>query len=76
MLSVESTNTNFIVFGLSRLALEPTIYHTRGKHDGHYTNDAVQVPLDVKILKVYRIAKIYLWFIVNMLFLLSLPLIH
>ena len=30
MLSGEATNTNFIVFGLSRLGLKPTIYHTRG----------------------------------------------
>ena len=29
MLIEEATNTNFIVFGLIRLALEPTIYRTR-----------------------------------------------
>jgi len=29
MLNEEATNTNFIVFGLTRLALEPTIYRTR-----------------------------------------------
>jgi len=28
MLSGEATNTNFIVFGLTRPGLEPTIYHT------------------------------------------------
>jgi hypothetical protein len=32
MLSGEATNTNFIVFCLTRLGLEPTIYRTRGKH--------------------------------------------
>ena len=26
--SVEATNTNFVVFGLTRLGLEPTIYRT------------------------------------------------
>jgi hypothetical protein len=32
VLSGEATNTNFIVFGLTPLVLEPTIYHTRGEH--------------------------------------------
>ena len=41
MLSGEATNTNFIVFGLTRLGLEPTIYRTQGKHANHYTTDAV-----------------------------------
>jgi hypothetical protein len=31
MLSGEATNTNFIVFGLTRPSLEPTIYRTRGE---------------------------------------------
>jgi hypothetical protein len=39
MLSREATNTNFIVFGLILLGLEPTIYRTGGKHDNHYTTD-------------------------------------
>ena len=37
----EATNTNFIVFGLIRPVLEPTIYHTRGEHANHYATDAV-----------------------------------
>jgi hypothetical protein len=41
MLSREATNTNFIVFGLIRSGLEPTICRTRGKHANHYTTDAV-----------------------------------
>ena len=41
VLRVEATNTNFIVFGLTRLGLEPTIYRTRGEHAGHYTTDAI-----------------------------------
>ena len=41
MLSGEATNTNFLVFGLTRLGLEPTIYRTRGKHANHYTTDVV-----------------------------------
>jgi hypothetical protein len=41
MLSGEAANTNFLVFGLTRLGLEPTIYITRGKHANHYTTDAV-----------------------------------
>ena len=41
MLSEETTNTNFIVFGLTRLWLEPTIYRTLGEHANHTTTDAV-----------------------------------
>jgi hypothetical protein len=41
MLSVEATNTNFIVFGFTQLGLEPTIYYPRGEHANHYTTDAV-----------------------------------
>ena len=40
MLSREATNANFIVFGLTRLGLEPTIYRTQGEHANHYTTDA------------------------------------
>jgi len=31
MLGGEATNTNFIVIGLTRPGLEPTIYHTLGQ---------------------------------------------
>ena len=31
----------FLVFGLTRLGLEPTIYHTRGEHANHYATDEV-----------------------------------
>jgi hypothetical protein len=34
-------DTNFIVFGLTRSGLEPTIYHTRVEHTNHYTTDEV-----------------------------------
>ena len=40
MLSGEAINTNFIVFSLTWPGLEPTIYHTRGKHANHYATDA------------------------------------
>ena len=43
MLSGEATNTIFLVFGLTRPGLEPTIYCTRGDHTNHYTIDAVQI---------------------------------
>jgi hypothetical protein len=39
----ETTNTNFIVFGLTRPAFEPTIYRTRGEHDNYYTTDALKI---------------------------------
>ena len=41
VLSGEATNTNFIVFGLTRTGLESTIYRTRGDHANHYATDAV-----------------------------------
>jgi hypothetical protein len=37
------TDTNIIVFGLTRPGLVPTIYHTRGEHGSHYNIDAVQL---------------------------------
>ena len=42
MLSVEATNTNFIVFGFTRPGLEPTIYRTRGEHANIYATDVVK----------------------------------
>jgi hypothetical protein len=43
VLSGEATNTNFIIFGLTRLGLNPTIYRTRGEHANHYATDAVYI---------------------------------
>jgi hypothetical protein len=37
VLSGESGNTIFIVFGLTQPMLESIIYHTRGEHTDHYT---------------------------------------
>ena len=41
LISGEATNTNFIAFGLTRLKLEPTIYHTGARQANHFTNDVV-----------------------------------
>jgi hypothetical protein len=41
VLSGEATNTNFVVFDLTRSGLEPTIYRTRDEHVNHYTTDAI-----------------------------------
>ena len=41
VLNGEATHTNSIAFGLTRLGLEPTIYHTRGEHANRYTTDVV-----------------------------------
>jgi hypothetical protein len=41
MLTGEATNTHFIVFGLTLLGLERTIYRTQGEHANHYTTAAV-----------------------------------
>jgi hypothetical protein len=43
VLSGEETNTNFLVFGMTRPGLELTIYCTRGEHANHYITDAVFV---------------------------------
>ena len=40
MNSGEATNTNLIVFDLTRSGLETMIYHTREEHPNHYTTDA------------------------------------
>jgi hypothetical protein len=41
VLSGEATNTNLIVFGLTRLGLQPTIYRTLGEHVNRYATDDV-----------------------------------
>ena len=41
VLSGEATNTNFLVFGLTRPGREPTIYRTGSEHANHYTIDVV-----------------------------------
>ena len=38
---------NFIVFGLTRPGLKPTIYRTRGEHANHYATDAVGSKLEL-----------------------------
>ena len=38
----EATNTNFIVFGLTRLGREHTIYHTWGENANYYTTNAAK----------------------------------
>ena len=45
MLSGEATNINFIVFGLTRPGLKPTIYRTRVEHTNYYTTAAVALYL-------------------------------
>ena len=44
--SREVTNTNFIVFGLTRPGLEPTTYRTRGDHANHYATDVVKMSVE------------------------------
>ena len=43
MFSGKATNTNCIVFGLTRPGLEPTFFRTRGEHANHYTTGSVRV---------------------------------
>jgi hypothetical protein len=44
VLSGEAILTNFIVFGLTRSRLEPTIYSIGSEQANHYTTDAVVDP--------------------------------
>ena len=50
MLSGEGTNTNFVVFGLTRPELEPTIYHTQGDHANNYTTNVVKLVKKLPVL--------------------------
>jgi hypothetical protein len=45
---LEAINTNFIIFGLTRSVLEPTIFCTRGEYANHYTTDTVSLWFDFK----------------------------
>ena len=47
VLSGETTNTNFIVFGLIQSGLDPKIYRPRGEQANHYTIDVVESVLKV-----------------------------
>jgi hypothetical protein len=59
----ERTNTNFIVFALTRLGLEPTIYRTRGEHNKHYTDvvtsDIIKVEFVWYLRIVFVVQEIY-----------------
>jgi hypothetical protein len=41
VLSGETTNTNLIVFGLTRPGPKPTIYHTQGEQINNHATNAV-----------------------------------
>ena len=51
MLSGEATMP-ILVSGLTHSGLEPTIYHTHGKHTNHYTTNAVA---QLNIIKIFAI---------------------
>jgi hypothetical protein len=46
MLSEESANINFIVFGLTWPGFEPMIYLTEGEHAYLYTTDGIRIKPD------------------------------
>ena len=52
MLRGEATNTIFIVFGLTRLGIEPTIYRTRSEHANHYTIMSVKSSTELMLYVV------------------------
>ena len=50
----ETAYTNFIIFGLKRLGLEPMIYHTWGEYSNHNTTDVAW-----SVLRTYKYNNIY-----------------
>ena len=52
----KATNTNSIVFGLTRSGLEPTTYRHRGEHDNPFTTDAVRIHIEVYSIVIYLLA--------------------
>ena len=55
----EKQHTNFIVFGLARPGLEPTMYRPRGEHANNCVTDGVMKPCFVQdyIRKSFKIPK-------------------
>jgi hypothetical protein len=49
VLSGVATNTNFIIFGITRPGLNPTLYRTRGEHANHDNTDAIPPHLAILI---------------------------
>ena len=54
MLSGETTNTNFIVFGVTRPGLEPTTYCTWGEHGNQYVIEVVGMDVNMILAKSNR----------------------
>jgi hypothetical protein len=55
-LSGEATNTKFILFGLTRSGLEPTIYHTQGEHANHYITSVWSFMPNLPMVKVQSLS--------------------
>jgi len=56
MLSGKATGTNFIVFGLTRTELKPTVYLIRNEHANHYTTDAVRCRKEIVYVEtIYQV---------------------
>ena len=58
MLSGETANTHFTVYGLTRSGLEPTIYHTQCEHAKYYTTDAEAKLIYVRNVKLFNEQKL------------------
>ena len=60
---VETSTTNFKIFGLTRLGLEPTIYRTQGEYANNDAIDAVHLPGDISgFLDISEQLTIYILF--------------
>ena len=53
-----SSNTNFIVFGLTQPRREPTTLHTWGEHPNHYNTDAIIINENFPIMNFHLCSNI------------------
>jgi hypothetical protein len=75
------TNTNFIIFCLTRPVLDPTIFHTQGEQTNHYMMDVVQHVyvycinlISINFFLSWSSIKMVLWFMVENRLCIPLPL--
>ena len=60
VLTGEATNPNLMVFDLTRLGLEPTIYHTQSEHVNLYTTDRCRLDTPFDTRSCFHISSYYL----------------
>ena len=61
LLNAETANINFIVLGLTRSGLDPTIYPTHSKHTNHYIIGVVICLLNEGLSNSYLELAFHVW---------------